>query len=194
MVAPLAPWVFIAVAVAVGYLPSLVTHQVAGYKLMYSAIVVVANAGAGIFVQPFARRVDRPGTSRLLATAMALVVVGMGVAAIAAAVTQPTLVVLASLTLGAGYGCCQVYGLLEVQRLARPDHLAGLTASYQALTYIGFMASYPLAAIGEVVAPSTALIGVAVLAAATLAWTTRAAAMTAPKKGGAEAQRLSASH
>jgi hypothetical protein len=89
-------------------------------------------------------------------------------------------VVLASFLLGAGYGCAQVYGLLEVQRLARPDHLAGLTAIYQALTYIGFAASYPLAALGEFVAASVLLVVVAGLALLTLLWTARMAVVTAP--------------
>ena len=108
----------------------------------------------------------------------------MLVAAGAAASASPALVIIASLVLGAGYGVCQVYGLLEVQRLARPDHLAGLTATYQAITYVGFTASYPLAAIGAVVPAAIVLVGVAVLAAATLAWTVRAATVTpaAPSK------------
>lgn len=179
VVMPLAPWVFIVVAIAVGYLPDLIQHQIASWPLIFSALVVAANAGAGIFVQPFAKWVDRLGRARLLATAMSIVVVGTLIAAGAATLAQPELVLVASLVLGAAYGCCQVYGLLEVQRLARPDHLAGLTATYQALTYIGFMASYPLAAIGEFVPAGILLVAVAVLAALTLVFTTRSAALTA---------------
>jgi MFS family permease len=179
VVVPLAPWVFIAVAVAVGYLPELVTHQIAGYPIIFSALVVAANAGAGIAVQPVARRIDRPGSPRLPAASLATVTAGLLVAAWAAAATSPVLVIIASLVLGAGYGGCQVYGLLEVQRLARPDHLASLTATYQAISYVGFMASYPLAAIGEVVPAAIVLLGVAVLAAVTLVCVTRAAAHTA---------------
>jgi MFS family permease len=175
VVAPLAPWVFAAVAIAVGYLPGLVQDKVAGHPIIFSAAVVVAAAAAGIFVQPFARRVDKPGTSRLLISSLALVVAGMLIAVAAAAAVQAWLVLLASVVLGAGYGSCQVYGLLEVQRLARPDHLAGLTAVYQALTYIGFMASYPLAAVGSVAPAWAVLTGVTVLAVATLGWTAFAA-------------------
>lgn len=179
VVAPQAPWVFIAVAIAVGYLPGLVKQRISGYPLLFSALVVVASAAAGILVQPFARRVDRPGTTHLLTISLALVVAGLLVAAGAAALTQPLLVIVASLVLGAGYGSCQIYGLLEVQRMARPDHMASLTATYQALTYIGFMASYPLAALSTVASADVILIGVAVLAAVTLAWTTYAAKVTA---------------
>jgi MFS family permease len=189
VVLPMAPWVFISVAIPLGYLPVLVAHQVASYPAIFSALVVVANAGAGVFAQPFARRIDRPGTSRLLATSMTVMTGGTLIAAGAAALAWPALVILASLVLGAGYGGLQVYGLAEVQRLARPDHLGGLTATYQAITYVGFTASYPLAAIGEVVPAAIVLIGVAVLCALTLAWTTRAAAAT-PALPGADTEAL----
>ena len=184
VVLPLAPWVYISVVIAVGYLPVLVKSHISGYPIIFSAAVVVANAGAGIFVQPFARRMDASGPTRLRTSALTIVVVGLLTAAAAAALVQPVLVLLASLVLGAGYGCCQVYGLLEVHRLATPEHLAGLTAAYQALTYIGFMASYPLAAIATSVQPGVVLVAVAVLAAATLAWTTYADAATAPARAG----------
>lgn len=181
LVVPLAPWVFAVVAIAIGYLPGLVREQISGYPLIFSAAVTVANAGAGIGIQPFARRIHRPDRPRLLTTAMGIMVGGLLVAAAAAQFTAPPLVLVASLVLGAGYGCCQVYGLSEVQRLARPDHLAGLTAIYQALSYVGFAASYPLAAIGAVVPAAILLVGVAVLAALTLLWTTHAATVTAPE-------------
>lgn len=47
--------------------------------------------------------------------------------------------------LGSAYGLCVVAGLVEVQRLAGDDQLAGLTAAYYALTYIGFVVPYILA-------------------------------------------------
>jgi hypothetical protein len=44
--------------------------------------------------------------------------------------------------LGSGYGLCLVAGLLEVQRLAPPRALAGLTATFYVFTYLGFAAPY----------------------------------------------------
>ena len=108
----------------------------------------------------------------LLATSLVIVTAGMLVAASAAATVSPALVVVAALVLGAGYGCCQVCGLIEVQRLARPDRLAGLTAVYQAATYAGFVVPLPLAAAGGLASPGVLLLVVAALAALTLAWTT----------------------
>ena len=53
------------------------------------------------------------------------------------------LVLPAAVMLGCGYGCCLVYGLAEVQRIAPPGELAGLTAVFQAATYLGFAAPVP---------------------------------------------------
>ncbi len=175
VVMPLAPWVFGSASIALAYLPGLVKDHLAGYAIVFSAVVTLLTAAAGILVQPLARRLDHPSKPRLIGSGLAIVVVGMLIAAAAAATSQPVLVVVAALVLGAGYGCCQVCGLLEVQRLAQPAHLAGLTAVYQAVSYLGFVAPFPLAAAGRVVPAGGLLVAVAVLAALTLVWTTRMA-------------------
>jgi MFS family permease len=175
VVVPLAPWVFASASVGLAYLPGLVAARLGGHALVYSAVVVMLTSGAGIAVQPLARRLDHPRRPRLIVAALATVVAGLLVAALAAAELSPGLVVLAALVLGAGYGGCQVCGLLEVQRLAPPEHLAGLTAIYQAVSYLGFVVPFPLAAASRYVPPSLLLLVVAGLAALTLGATTRAA-------------------
>jgi len=172
---PLAPWVFGSAAIALAYLPSLVQERLGGSALAFTAVVTMLTALAGILVQPLARRIDVPGTPRLLTAALAIVVVGLLASAAAAATEQPVLVVIATLLLGAGYGCCQVCGLLETQRLARPDSLGGLTAIYQAISYLGFAAPFLLAAAAPLLPSSTLLLLVAALAAITLVWTRRRA-------------------
>ncbi|MDN3358885.1 MFS transporter [Actinomadura sp. DC4] len=172
VVVPLAPWVFGSAAIAMAYLPGVVETHLGGHALVFSALVTLLTAFAGIFAQPLARRVDAPCRPHLLTTSMAIVVAGLLVAALAAATVQPALVVVAALVLGAGYGCCQVCGLIEVQRLAGPDGLAGLTAAYQAVSYLGFVVPLPLAALGRDVPPGVLLLGVAALAVITLVWTT----------------------
>ena len=172
VVVPLAPWVFGSAAIALAYLPGLVRSHLGGHAVAFSALVTLLTAGAGILVQPLARRVDHPVRPRLLATGLAIVVAGLLVGAAAAAAAQPLLVIAAALVLGGGYGCCQVCGLLEVQRLAQPDRLAGLTAAYQAIAYVGFAAPFPLAWAGRAVPAGDLLVAVAVLATLTLAWTT----------------------
>lgn len=175
VVAPLAPWVFGVVAVGIAYLPGLVEPRLGGYVLIFCTLVTLLGAAAGIAVVPVARRVARAGSRRLLGTALGIVVAGLVVAAVAAATTDPLLVVASVVVLGAAYGCCQVCGLAEVQRTALPGQLAGLTAAYQAISYLGLAVAVPLAAVDHVVPPSVLLLGLAALAALTLVLTVRAA-------------------
>lgn len=171
VVVPLAPWVFGSAAIALAYLPALVEQRLGGAALVFSAAVTTLTALAGILVQPLARRAE----DRLLATALGIVIAGALLAAAAAATVQPALVVVAALVLGAGYGCCQVCGLREVQRLAAPHELGRLTAAYQALSYLGFAAPFLLATAQRYAPASVLLVAVAGLAALTLAATARAA-------------------
>ena len=174
VVAPLAPWVFGVVAVGIAYLPGLVEPRLGDYVLLFCTLITLLGAAAGMAVVPVARRVARGGTRRLLVMALSTVIAGLVVAAVAAATTDPLLVVASVLVLGAAYGSCQVCGLAEVQRIARPGQLAGLTAAYQAISYLGLAVAVPLAAVDHLVPPSVLLLGLAALAALTLVTTTRA--------------------
>jgi MFS family permease len=160
VVLPLAPWVFGSAAIALAYLPGLVTNSLA-----FTAVITMLTALAGIVVQPLARRI---GATGLIAGALGVVAVGIGVAALAADRDSRVLVVVAVLVLGAGYGLCQVCGLQEITRLAPPGALAGLTAIYQAVSYLGFALPFILAALARYFSPATLLIAVAGLAIATL--------------------------
>ena len=173
VVAPLAPWVFGVVAVGIAYLPGLVEPRLGGYVLLFCTLVTLLGAAAGVAVVPVARRVARGGSGRLLRTSLAIVIAGLVVAAVAAATTDPLLVLASVVVLGAGYGCCQVCGLTEVQRIARPGQLAGLTAAYQAISYLGLAAAVPLAAVDHVVPPAVLLLGLTALAVLTLVTTSR---------------------
>jgi predicted MFS family arabinose efflux permease len=174
VVAPLAPWVFGAAAIPLAYLPGVVQHRVGDSALVFGAVVAALTAVGGIAIQPLARRVDAPDRPRLLIGALSLVVAGMLIAAGSAADSSPALVVAAAIVLGAAYGALQVCGLLEVQRLAPPTALAGMTAVYQALSYLGFALPFLLAALAGTLAPATGLLFLAGLAALTLAVTARA--------------------
>jgi MFS family permease len=176
VVAPLAPWVFGASSIALAYLPGLVLDHLGENALMFSAIVTMLTMVAGIAVQPLARRVNHPEKPYLIATALGIVVGGLVLGAVAAASTWWWLIAVAALVLGAGYGCCLVYGLMEVQRLASAENLGRLTAVFQALAYCGFGAPYLLAVIEHALPPSELLMLAAVPAVLTLAWTTYRAA------------------
>ncbi len=61
-------------------------------------------------------------------------------------------------------------GLVEVQRLAHPEALAGLTAIYYVLTYIGFAVPYVLALAAHLTGYATLLLITAGLALVTTLW------------------------
>ncbi|WP_235618404.1 MFS transporter [Embleya scabrispora] len=183
VVLPLAPWVFASASIALSYLPGLVADRVAGHAVVFSAGNAGLTAGAGIAVQPLARRLEQAGAGRPIRVSLTLVALGVLAAATAAASTEPALVLAAAAVLGAGYGCCQVAGFAEVQRIAAADELAGLTAVYQAVTYLGFAVPFVLAAAEPVLAPGRSLSILAALAAGTLWWTSRRAARARPDQG-----------
>jgi predicted MFS family arabinose efflux permease len=168
VIAPLAPWVFGAAAIPLAYLPGLVGDRLGGSVLLFGAVIAMLTALAGIAAQPLAARLTGAGPRQLLGGSLGIVVAGMVIAAVAAATTQPAVVLVAALVLGAGYGCCQVCGLGEVQRLAPRDRLAGITAAYQCLSYLGFALPFLLAAVSGSVSPAAGLLVLAGLAGLTL--------------------------
>ncbi|WP_219905287.1 MFS transporter [Actinopolyspora mortivallis] len=168
VVVPVAPWVFGTSSIALAYLPGLVQDRLGDTDLIFSAVVTTMTMLAGILVQPLARRFEKPGTSRLVVTALVIVTVGMIVGASAAAAESPILIVMATIVLGAGYGCCLVFGLSELQELASSDNLARVTALFQAVAYTGFATPYLLALVEFVLPIPTLLVAVAVLAILTL--------------------------
>ncbi|RBY96550.1 MFS transporter [Blastococcus sp. TF02-8] len=173
-VAPVAPWVFGAATVAIAVLPGLVTGSTAGWTVAFSALVAGGTLGTGFLVQPTARRIAAGSPRRGVVCGLVAVVAGLCVAAGAAATASPWLVALAAVLLGTGYGCCLVSGLLETQRIAAPGELAGLTAVYYALTYVGFAAPVVLALLATLLPYWVLLLGAAGLAALTLAVTATA--------------------
>ncbi|SKT64716.1 major facilitator transporter [Mycobacteroides abscessus subsp. abscessus] len=135
---PLAPWVFGSAAVAYAVLPTLIAPTLPGDRIAFSALCCLVCLGCGFTAQMLAPRLDRAGTARLGIIGLALVAVGMALAALAAHQLTIPLVLIAALALGAGYGTALVSGLQEVNRIAGPTDLAGLTAVFYGLTYLGF--------------------------------------------------------
>lgn len=138
LIAPTAPWVFGTCAVAYAVLPALLTPLTGGWEIVFAGICCLVGLTAGFFVQTLGRKVDRPGSPRALALSMVLVAAGMVLAAVAVNVLTVPMAILAAAVLGCGYGMTLISGLLEVQRIAGPDDLAGLTAVFYGLTYLGF--------------------------------------------------------
>jgi MFS family permease len=168
-VAPVAPWVFGSATAALAVLPGLVVATTPGWTVAFSALVAGITLGTGFVVQPLGRRLAARDARRGVAAGLGAVVLGMLGAAGAAATRSPVLVVAAAVVLGAGYGCCLVAGLLETQHIAPPDELAGLTAVYYALTYVGFAVPVVLALLAGLTSYSVLFLCLAGLAALTLA-------------------------
>lgn len=189
VVLPMAPWVFGAATIAMVYLPGLTAGHVKSISLAYAGTAAAVTALSGVLIQPVARTVaaspagqDR-ARPRLLTLGLVLVTAGTladaGVAALdGLGAWQAALTLLAAVVMGFGYGVLLVFGLAEVQRLAPPEDLAGMTAVFQAVTYTGFAAPYLLSALKNVASPSTLLLVVAALGVLTMVVTLRNARAT----------------
>ncbi|MGK4218934.1 MFS transporter [Kocuria marina] len=150
VVAPSAPWVFGCAASSYAILPALMADVVGpDYGIAFSGLMCLVGLGCGFFIQPLGRHLDRDGSIRSLAVGMVAVILGMLTAVAAAATLNIVVVLAASAVLGCGYGLVLISGLQEVQRIARPDDLAGLTAVFYSLTYVGFFVPMVLALIAR---------------------------------------------
>ncbi|MGQ4495457.1 MFS transporter, partial [Dermabacteraceae bacterium P13101] len=70
---------------------------------------------------------------------------------------------------GCGYGLVLVGGLTEIQRIATPDDLAGLTGVYYSIAYLGFFTPMVLSLLELHLSYPTMFLGGAVLSLGCLA-------------------------
>lgn len=149
VVLPVAPWVFGTAACAYAVFPSLLASKVTAAPVAFSALLCLVGLGCGFAMQSMGRRIDRPGTARGVVVALAAVAGGMALAAGVALERNVLLTVLGALVLGGGFGLSLVGGLTEIERIARPSDLAGLTAVYYSVTYLGFGVPAAMAALAQ---------------------------------------------
>ncbi|SFA55118.1 Predicted arabinose efflux permease, MFS family [Rhodococcoides kroppenstedtii] len=178
VVLPVAPWVFGAASVAYAVLPGLMADHAGAFPVAFSALLGVVALSSGFAIQALGRRIDTPSSARAVLVALAVVVVGMVLVAVAAEVLVVPMALLAAAVLGGGYGMAMVSGLQEVQRIAGPKDLAGLTAVFYSVTYLGFAVPALLALLVEETAltyPELFGAGVVLAAAsfAVVAWNSR---------------------
>lgn len=166
VVVPMAPWIFGSAAVAYAIIPSLVADRLGPWALPYTAGLTVLTLACGVAVQPIARRLDDRSSARAIVVSMALVTVGVFAAVATAVVRSPILALAVAMLLGSAYGIAVVSGLLEIQRIAEPHELAGMSGVYYSLAYVGFLLPAVLAALAHYVGYPQMLAGVGVLAAA----------------------------
>lgn len=168
LVLPMAPWVFGAAGVAYAIVPQAMSHRMGHWALLYATAVTVLTLGAGLAVQPLARRLDHHSRPRAILSAMATLTGGIALAALSVALASPWFGAIAALVLGASYGVALVAGLLEIQRTAGPEELPAITGVYYALSYVGFLFPTVVAVAGRWMHTDGEL---GVLAAAALACT-----------------------
>ncbi|GAO07486.1 putative major facilitator superfamily transporter [Streptomyces lydicamycinicus] len=169
LVAPVAPWVFVAPSIALATLPGLVDAGLTGWQTVYAGLVTAVTPGTGLLVAPLARRLAARHRVATAVAGLAAVILGLLLAAFAVAGIRPDVALLAAAVLGAGYGLCVAYGLTEVAALAPPGRLARLTARFWALCYLGFCTPYAITLLTGWFSPATILLAAVVPAAATLA-------------------------
>ncbi|MGN6742389.1 MAG: MFS transporter [Amnibacterium sp.] len=168
VVVPGAPWVFGCAGLAFAVTPALVAARIGGGAVLYATLLAVVALACGAAIQPFAVRIGAATGGRQLVVGLLLVVVGVLLVALEAVLQAPALGVLIAALLGCAYGLSLVSGLTEVQRMARPEDLGGVTAVYYSVTYIGFVFPVALAALTAVAPAALLLLGLAVLAVASL--------------------------
>lgn len=167
VVAPGAPWVFGSGTIGFAVVPSLMLG-LGESALLYSTAAVALTLGAGVAVQSVARRLDDAHSAKATLTAITTTVIGLLVALIAALGQWPMLGLVASTLLGGAYGLMLVAGLSETQRLSSPAALGGNTGKFYTLAYAGFLAPTVLALLALWFPPITLLVGVIVLALASM--------------------------
>jgi hypothetical protein len=168
---PMAVWVFVAPAVAFALLPSIVGAEGATDGIALTAFITTLTAIAGVAVQPLARRLDTgPGSTRTATVGLMVMVGGLVLAAVTAHEQQAWMLVPSAIVFGCAYGLCLVAGLVEVQRLAPPVALAGLTAIFYAIAYLGFALPFVLALAANAASYAWLLAITAALALATMGY------------------------
>ncbi|WP_448630434.1 MFS transporter [Cellulomonas soli] len=159
------PWVFGTAASAYAILPSLLAARVPGLAVGLAGLMCLVALGCGVLVQLGGRRLDSPADARGLGVGMLAAVPGLALAAATATTGSVGLGLVAAAVLGCSYGLLLVGGLQEVQRIAGPDDLAGLTAVYYSVAYLGFFVPAVLAGLHSVVGyPAMFVVGSALAA------------------------------
>ena len=164
VVIPMAPWIFGSAAIAYAIIPALVADELGSWALLYTAGLTVVTLVCGVLVQPIARRLDDQSSARAIVVSMVLMAFGV-FAAVATAVTRSVvLALLVAMLLGCAYGIAIVSGLLEIQRIADPDELAGISGVYYSLAYLGFLLPAALAGLAHYFSYPAMLTALGVLA------------------------------
>jgi hypothetical protein len=141
-----APWLFASAAIGYGYLPTQLLAT-GSFGLVFATAASIVALTTSSLIQPFARWVHSDNSARGLIVAVAFISGGLALVTLSIEMQSIALGIASSFILGAGIGIGGVSGLLEVQRIAGPRDLAGLTGVFYALAYTGFLLPVLIAAL-----------------------------------------------
>jgi MFS family permease len=168
-IAPSAPFVFGSVSLAIVVLPEEVTsaHTLsAGYAGLMTALAF----GAGIGVQPAARRLAAHRAYAGGTAGLAAMAIGAAVSVPAVVGASRVLAGIAAVFLGLAYGLCLVSGLRQAEQLATERDRGAMLACYYVLAYLGFAAPYAVDALNAALGRPGTFAALAGGAAALAAW------------------------
>ncbi|HSZ39003.1 MAG TPA: MFS transporter [Trebonia sp.] len=168
VIAIAAPWLFASAGIGYGYLPTQLRGATGAWGLVFATAATVVALGMSSAIQPVAKRLHSLKSARGLAAGVLIIAAGIAVVVLAISAQSVWIGLAANVVIGVGLGITLVSGLLEVQRIATPADLAGLTGVFYALAYVGFLAPTAIAAIAGAVPVTTILW--AVVALAVLSW------------------------
>jgi MFS family permease len=164
VVVVMAPWLFVAASIGYGYLPVLLSGPTGGFGVGYATLLCVIMLGTSALIQPLARRLDSLSSARSLLVGFVIIVVGLGGAALVDLTQSLLLGIVVAFVLGVGFGIGLLSSLLEVQRIASPQDLAGLTGLFYAIAYTGFVTPAILASITPPFSTAVLLLALAAIA------------------------------
>jgi MFS family permease len=162
VVLPMAPWVFAAPALAFVLGPALLAGHAGSDRIAFATLLTVITLACGTSVQPLFGWITRLAGGRQAVLGLALVLLATVLLAVNDVLLEPAWTILAAALFGFAYGICIVTGLTEVQAMAGPDDLAGLTGIFYSLTYAGFALPVVLSALASVASYPVLLAVVAV--------------------------------
>ncbi|TVZ03444.1 MFS transporter [Trebonia kvetii] len=140
-VAPAAPFVFGTASLAIVVLPEEVTSA-QSLSAGYAGLMTALAFGAGVGIQPFARRLAGRSPHGGIIAGLGCAAAGAAVSIAAVAQVSRPLAGVAAVLLGLGYGLSLVSGLHQAERLAGPRDRGAVVACYYVLAYLGFAMPY----------------------------------------------------
>ncbi|GAB7046055.1 MFS transporter [Catenuloplanes indicus] len=155
-----APWLFVAPSVTYGYLPVLLEETTGGVGIAYATLLTVLALGVSALIQPVVKRRTGFDSTRGLIAAITLITAGVALAATANHLQSWAAGLVTATVMGCGIGVGMVSAIMEVQRIAGPRDLAGLTGVFYAVAYTGFLTPTLLAASTDALGTTTPLLGV----------------------------------